>query len=578
MELLGKWAKEMAKGILAFVCCIVGFLGYYPVLPAFFAVCCMEGKIPLAVIIGALGGMICFMTLDAAIKYFFILVVIAIAVRMFIWMNRSCDSISAGIIAGAATIAMNCASTATWQENESLLLIGVCEGVMVFGICVGIHGILGLPFHLDYFLKKTEGMGAEKRIPFRGMPLQRAESLAYAVSGLSDVFFALSYPKSSLGKEKETVSQEKELENLSEGLCENCDNREVCWKENHAQDIKMAWNNRLMENRYVIAQQLDAMADLMQEWAKVRLNMDNHYTTQLASLIYGAKEKGLIVDELHIYEEKRRICLEGYISTRWNGGIPVKHYLHAAERAFGKAMRTGKETKGILNGEPVFITLYEDTKFYGLQGVATEKKSDSRENGDNFAFFSMDDGNYHICLSDGMGSGTKAREESEMVVDLLQKFVEAGFRKETAIKLMNLAMVLQGEEDSFSTLDYAVIDMYTGETDLIKIGGAATFIKHGEEVECIDTGTLPAGADARMEVEIMKRKLTNGDFLVMVTDGVIEYLHVRNPKETMIDLIAMTKTENAGAMAEELMEQVMVRCGGFAKDDMTILVTGIWEK
>ncbi len=578
MELLGKWVRELLKGVLAFACCIVGYAGYYPVLPAYFAVCCMEGKIPLAVILGAISGMICFMTLESVIKYFFVLVVIAIAIRIFIWMNRACDSVSAGIIAGIATIAMDFAGTATWQENGNWLLIGVCEGVMVFGICVGIHGLLGLPFHLDYFLKKTEGIDSIKRIPFRGMPVHRAESLAYAVSGLSDVFFSLSYPKTTFEKEKENVAKEKEARVVSEELCGNCNSRELCWKEHHGQDLKNAWDNRLMENRYVIAQQLDAMADLMQEWAKIRLNVDNRYTTQLASLLYGAKEKGFTVDELHIYEEKKRICVEGYVSTRWNGGIPVKHYLHVAERAFGKVMRTGKETKSILNGEPVFITLYEDTKFYGLQGVATEKKRDSDENGDDFAFFSLDDGNYHICLSDGMGSGSKAKEESEIVVDLMQKFIEAGFRKETAIKLMNSAMVLQGEEDSFSTLDYAVIDMYTGELDLIKIGGAATFIKHGEEVECIDKGTLPAGADARMEVESMKRKLTNGDFLVMVTDGVIEYLHVRNPKETITDFIAMTKTENAGVMAAELMEQVMVYCGGFAKDDMTILVTGIWEK
>ena len=333
-----------------------------------------------------------------------------------------------------------------------------------------------------------------------------------------------------------------------------------------------------MENRYVIAQQLEAMADLMQEWSKVRMSADNRYTTQMAAVLYGAKEKGLLVEDLHVYEEKNRISVEAYVSTRWNGGIPIKHYLHVMEKVFGKDMRIGKDTKSILTGESVFVCVHEDTRFYALQGIATEKKSGSVMNGDSFSFFSMDDGNYHICLSDGMGSGSKANEESEMVVDLLQKFIEAGFRKETAIKLMNSAMMLQGEENLFSTLDYTVVDMYTGEMELIKIGGAATFIKHGEEVECIDKGTLPAGVEAWMEVESMKRKLRNGDFLVMVTDGVIEYLHVRNPKETMIDITGGMKTENAGVMATQIMEQVMLRCGGIAKDDMTVLVTGIWEK
>ena len=165
-----------------------------------------------------------------------------------------------------------------------------------------------------------------------------------------------------------------------------------------------------------------------------------------------------------------------------------------------------------------------------------------------------------------------------MVVDLLQKFIEAGFRKETAIKLMNSAMVLQGENDIYSTLDYGVVDMYTGKLELIKIGGAATYIKRGSEVECIDECSLPAGADVRMEVESTKRQLQNGDFLVMVTDGVIEYLHVRNPKENLADIISMIKTDNAGVLAESILEQVMFRTGGYAMDDMTVLVTGIWEK
>ena len=81
-----------------------------------------------------------------------------------------------------------------------------------------------------------------------------------------------------------------------------------------------------------------------------------------------------------------------------------------------------------------------------------------------------------------------------------------------------------------------------------------------------------------MEVESTKRQLQNGDFLVMVTDGVIEYLHVRNPKENLADIISMIKTDNAGVLAESILEQVMFRTGGYAMDDMTVLVTGIWEK
>ena len=76
----------------------------------------------------------------------------------------------------------------------------------------------------------------------------------------------------------------------------------------------------------------------------------------------------------------------------------------------------------------------------------------------------------------------------------------------------------------------------------------------------------------------MKKQMASGDFLVMVTDGVIEYLHVRNPKETLSDIIVGIQTDNAGILAEKILEQVLLRTGGHAMDDMTVLVTGIWEK
>ena len=39
-----------------------------------------------------------------------------------------------------------------------------------------------------------------------------------------------------------------------------------------------------------------------------------------------------------------------------------------------------------------------------------------------------------------------AFRESDMVVELMQKFMEAGFPQETAIRMMNSAMVLQGAD------------------------------------------------------------------------------------------------------------------------------------
>ncbi len=613
--------KEVLKGIVGFLCSSITIMQAYPILPAYFAVSSMKGHASIGVIAGSLLGMYWFMSTDIFVKYLFILCTIGIGIRLYIWANRCCNNLVAAVFSASATIAMHYAGNAFFIHHTDVLLQGLFEGIMVFGITLLVHYLFHLPFQLEYFWEMGQNRKSIQVMPIKEQQTQKMESFAYAVNGLSDAFYTLSQPKEKMPTEEVSILEQE----VTGKLCASCDSCAVCWNQNRMKrqggirallhavvnhsskeellqepyvddchkyegmveealqafgrlELNYAWYNRLRENRYVIAQQLDAMAGLMEEWVKARVNVDKHYQKLMAGIAYEVQEKGLVVENLHIYEENKRLCVEAYVSSKWNGGIPVKHYLASVEKVVKKPMRLGKEHKSVLTQEPALMTLYEDTVFYGLQGIATEKKNGSLISGDSFSFFLMDDGNYHICLSDGMGSGSRANQESEMVVDLLQKFIEAGFRKETAIKLMNSAMVLQGEENTYSTLDYAMIDLYTGEMELIKIGGAATFIKRGEEVECMDEGTLPAGADVRMEVESIKKKLGNGDFLVMVTDGVIEYLNVRNPKETLADIIAMAKTDNAGALAETILNQVLFRTGGYAMDDMTVLVTGIWEK
>ena len=614
-------SQEVLKGLLAFGCSYIEGMNMYPLLPAYFAVCSMEGQASVPVIAGALLGMYCFMSMDVMIKYIFILIVIALGIKIFIWANHFCSNWTVALIAAIATMAMSYAGNAFYIHHTDILLQGIREGIFVFAATMSIFYLLRIPFQVNYIWSMLHKKETYTPYFLRENQTQRMESFAYAVNGLSDAFFSLSQPKEKVVVEDVSILEQE----VTGKLCASCDGCAICWNENRMKrqggirallhavinhctkeellrdpymndcyryeymveeamqafarlELNDAWYNRLCENRYVIAQQLDAMAGLMEEWAKAKINVDKQYKAQLAQITYEVKQKGMLVDDLHIYEENKRLCIEGYVYTKWDGGIPVKQYVKILEIVLKKSLRLGMEHKSVLTQEPVFLSIYEDTHFYGLQGIAAEKKNGSFISGDSYAFFALDDGNYHICLSDGMGSGSDANRESEMVVDLLQKFIEAGFRKEIAIKLMNSAMVLQGEENTYSTLDYAMIDLYTGNLELIKIGGAATFIKHGEEVECIDDATLPAGADVRMEVESTKKQLRSGDFVVMVTDGVIEYLNVRNPKETIMDIIAMAKTDNAGVLAEMILEQVKMRTGGYAMDDMTVLVTGIWEK
>ena len=67
-----------------------------------------------------------------------------------------------------------------------------------------------------------------------------------------------------------------------------------------------------------------------------------------------------------------------------------------------------------------------------------------------------------------MGSGEKTAKESEAAINLLEQFMETGFERETAIKMINSILVLKSSEQSFSTLDLSIIDLYNGKCENIK--------------------------------------------------------------------------------------------------------------
>jgi stage II sporulation protein E len=617
---LQKIGKGLLQGAVGFFCSAPCLLGHYPLVPAYFAANCIEQEHSLLLYVGMLAGIGYFMSLNMIVKYVVILVASAIAIHFYQWANRKCSGWAAGIIAGFVTILISFSGQAFALSDREELILSVSEGVLAAGLTLLFHFAFTMLSELQFSFRRQQEDPVYEESPYGEG--NRMLAFATAVDGLSLAF-------SGAGKEQE-ITLEENVGNLEREItgkfCAACDGCGVCWEQRNGllagrihqliravaehkpkdellknayvndcprypvmveeavnafgrMELNQAWYRRLMENRMVIAQQLDAMSGLLEDFTRQDRNLDSTSRVLLARIAFEVKERGLLTDELHIYEDGAgHRYVKARVSSKWGGGIPSRNYLKALEKAMHLSLRLEQDAKSVLTREPVYLTVYEDTAFYTMQGIAGKKKNGSSVSGDSFAMFGMDTGNYYVCLSDGMGSGTQASQESGMVVELMQKFLEAGFGKDTAIRMMNSAMVLKGEDNTFSTLDLAEVDLYSGMLELTKIGGAATFIKRGEKVECIQSASLPAGVTLNAEPESIRRQLEKGDFLVMVTDGVLEYLHTKDPELKLTDLIGDIDTDNAGVLAKTLLERVLLITGNYAMDDMTILTLGIWEK
>lgn len=570
-----KIVGKVAQAIAGFLCSYICILGYYPLLPAFYAAACLWKKRSFFLYAGMVVGIGFFMEYGEVAKYVMLIIVIGIAVHFYQWANKNCGGIAAGMIAGISTMAMNFSGTILSWQNRQGLLLGASEGILVLGFTGLIHYVLELFLNLHQISFGVSERGKYGKEPTTaGTKDSRMEALMTAVGGLAEIFSAHNTGKASGDRKDMSVEEEA----VQKDLCAGCEGGVLCWRENSL-EMNRAWYLRLQENRLVIAQQLDAMVELMKSWTMGERILDDRSRLVMARIMFEAKERGLLVRELHVLEDSHeRRYIRAQVSSKWAGGIPSRNFRKALEKAMHCPMRLERNLQSVISQEWISVTAYEDTLFYTLPGIAMQKKDDSVITGDNFTMFDLDNGNHYIGLSDGMGSGSRANQESELVIELLEKLIRAGFEKEVAIKMMNSAMVLQGENQSFSTLDLAALDLYTGEFEILKIGAAASFLKHGDSVTCISAESLPAGADPNIEPKPVKHTAESGDFLVMVTDGVLEYFNIQNSQELFREMIGKIQTDNAGVLARMLLEQVLQYTGGNARDDMTILVTGIWEK
>jgi len=219
----------------------------------------------------------------------------------------------------------------------------------------------------------------------------------------------------------------------------------------------------------------------------------------------------------------------------------------------------------------------EESRFIALTGFCKAVKENEKVSGDNYSIIESEKGKLTILLSDGTGSGEQASADSERVLDLMEKMLEAGFGLETAVNMVNAALVARGEEQNHPTLDICNLDLYQGTCDICKVGGAASFLKREGHTEAISMGNLPLGIFQSVQVQISHKQLQDGDYLILMTDGVLDALAEADCEELMTETIRGLGERNPQEIAEKLMQLVLCHCGGRILDDMTILVAGIWE-
>ena len=221
------------------------------------------------------------------------------------------------------------------------------------------------------------------------------------------------------------------------------------------------------------------------------------------------------------------------------------------------------------------LRLVQSEPFMAVVGVAAKEKDGQNVSGDAGAWFKDDNGNLHIFLCDGMGSGQSARADSTLALDLLEKFLKAGVSPHEALRTLNDSLALRGEEKGgFTTIDLLRLDLFTGQGTLYKLGAAPTFLRRGNKVVRLTGQSLPAGLTMQGGggvPDTLPLKLAAGDWLVMASDGV-----TGTDDSWIVEALAGWEGDSPRLLARDLLEGAAAR--HTPGDDRTVVALRLAER
>ena len=243
-------------------------------------------------------------------------------------------------------------------------------------------------------------------------------------------------------------------------------------------------------------------------------------------------------------------------------------YLERLSEVLGTRLcRVGQEPGRMLlrQAEPLAVSV----------GIASMKKEGESVSGDKGTYFKTDGGLLCVILSDGMGSGDQAAQESVAAVEILEQLLTAGMEPGCAMRLLNAAAMLKNGEDwGYATVDLCCIDLFTGETRFYKYGAAPSYIKTGRAIRRVKCTSLAAGMLAGEESapDMVRMRLRPGNVALIASDGVL----AENNDRWLRDILAASDGVETKTLAKTALQAAVGRFGN--ADDMTALAIRVEER
>lgn len=334
----------------------------------------------------------------------------------------------------------------------------------------------------------------------------------------------------------------------------------------------------LWQSQQIMGDHLQEVARIMERVAGEELGYRPLEEKKRKGLVQALKSEGITAKDLCYMQKCGTDAGETGISMTLSTDRPRCKATQVADMLtvlLGKRLQVSSGSPYLVEQEPHCFLFTEEPKYIALTGVSRAVKEGEKISGDQFATLESEKGKLILLLSDGTGSGEDASRGSGRVMDLMEKMLEAGFGAEASVNLLNSALYAQNEEEDHPTVDICNLDLYTGECEICKVGGAATFWKTSGRVTCIGGESLPLGIFQKAQIERQMCQISPGDLLVMMTDGILDMME--DGEERIARMLEELQEQNPQEIAEKILSYAICAAEGRIRDDMTVFVLCLWE-
>lgn len=339
----------------------------------------------------------------------------------------------------------------------------------------------------------------------------------------------------------------------------------------------MHWKKQIYDSRRLVADQLSGVSKVMQDLAREIKREGQALYIQEEQIRTALEQLGLSIHGIEVIQlDEGNVEIE-VVHQYTRGYDECRKIIAPLLSDVLKENIVVKKEQLAPDGGGYSIVTFGSARGYEIDtGIAGAAKGGGLLSGDSFNITELGNGKFAVAVSDGMGNGERAKLESSGALSILQQFLQSGMDEQLAIKSVNSVLLLRSADEMYTTIDLALIDMYSAQTTFLKIGSTPSFVKRGNEIITIMANNLPVGILQEIDVDLVSVQLLPGDILIIMTDGIYDAPGPAVNKELwMKRIIQDIKAETPQDIADCLLETVVRHHHGDIIDDMTVVVTRI---